>query len=102
MNAVNFRPKTMAVVMNNIIRNKKRYYRFFRWHRYYSIQAPDESPDTDELCGFCALLNNRMIMRKISAHEDITRFWNTASNSEILGLLGKIYNLTNETPDPFR
>lgn len=62
--------------MNKSIRNKKKYYDFFRWHNYYSFHAPNETAETDEICAFCALLNNKTFSREISVYEDITGFWN--------------------------
>lgn len=43
--------------MNNTIYNRKKYYDFFKWHRFYSLQDPSESPETDNVCTFCAFLN---------------------------------------------
>lgn len=66
--------------MNKVIHNKEKYYDFFKWHGYYSIHAPNETADTDEICAFCALLNNKTFTREISVYEDITEFWNPKPN----------------------
>lgn len=62
--------------MAKAIHHKEKYYDFFRWHNHYSFHAPNESADTDEICKFCALLNNKSYSREISVYEDITGFWN--------------------------
>lgn len=43
--------------MNETIHNLTKYYDFFKWHRYYSLHDPSESPETDEICSLCTFLN---------------------------------------------
>lgn len=57
--------------------NKKRYYEFFKWRRYYSLHDPYETPETDEICALCAFLNNDRNTHKVSVYENITEFWST-------------------------
>lgn len=65
----------LARIMNDSIHDKENYYHFFRWHRYYSFHDPRESPDSDEVCSFCAFLNENHNKNWISIHRDITNFW---------------------------
>lgn len=62
--------------MNQIINNKAMYYDFFKWHRYYSFHAPIDSAFTDEICGFCAFLNNVTKSKATNVFPNIAHWWN--------------------------
>lgn len=72
-------PVRLAKTMNDIINNNNRYYDFFRWHRYYSFHAPVENADTDEVCNFCAYLNDINGTQKTTVYENIDKFWSCNS-----------------------
>lgn len=65
----------LAYEINDIIQNKTKYYDFFRWHRYYTLHDPSETPETDEICGFCAFLNMNKNAQKTSVYENFAGYW---------------------------
>lgn len=75
LNALALGVEDLAKIMNDSIHDKDKYYDFFRWHRYYRFHDPRESPDSDEICSFCAFLNDNNRMKRISVHTNITNFW---------------------------
>lgn len=75
INAVELGPEKLAKEMADIIKNKTRYYDFFRFHRYYSLHDCNEKPDSDVICNFCAYCNENL-KSNITIHEDITRWYN--------------------------
>lgn len=76
LNAREFGPKKLAKTMSEIILDQKKYYDFFKWHKYYSFHDTDEFLQRDGICAFCALLNNRTRRDQIIVHKLITKFWN--------------------------
>lgn len=64
----------LARKMNEIIKDKNKYYDFFKWHRYYSFHATNESEETDEVCALCAFLNNDNQINKSREHS-IREWW---------------------------
>lgn len=91
LDAIALGPTNLAKLMNKIIHNKDRYYDFFRWHEYYSYHKTDEFADTDELCAFCALLNNMTLNPKTYFYKNITEFWNSNSNEDLMNSLRSNY-----------
>lgn len=75
LNAYALGAKKLAKTMNDIINDKEKYYDFFRWHEYYSFHAPNESADTDEVCGFCAYLNDEKRKYETFVYDNISEFW---------------------------
>lgn len=69
-------PKETAKKMSKYIRKRKLYYDFFRFHRYYIFDYAHHNPDTDPVCIFCAMLNDkrRRDERRVYAH--FTQWWN--------------------------
>lgn len=61
--------------MNDTIYDKEKYYEFFKWHRYYTFHEPSDSPDSDEICAFCALLNDKSRIHTRSVYTRINNFW---------------------------
>lgn len=76
LNARELGPEKLAKEMNDIIKDKQRYYNFFKWQRYYSFHETSEGAYTDELCRFCALLNNMRETNETKTYEDIANWWN--------------------------
>lgn len=68
-------PVDLARIINDVIHDVDRYYNYFKWHRYYTIHEPNERADSDEICGFCAFLNDKEEMRKTTIYKNITNFW---------------------------
>lgn len=78
-------PKSLAKVIFESILNKKHYYEFFKWHRYYSFHDPKESPETDWFCGLCAALNEMSRRKQKFIVENFTDWWNKpAERPEII------------------
>lgn len=67
----------LAYIINDTIHDKDKYYEFFKWRRYYSLHDPNESPETDEFCAFCAFLNKVKSTCKTSVYENLTTFWSS-------------------------
>ncbi|XP_063383468.1 alpha-(1,3)-fucosyltransferase C-like isoform X1 [Cydia fagiglandana] len=66
----------LAKQMNDIIKNKDRYYSFFKWRNHYSYHDKEESPDSDDQCITCAMLNDDALMKKETVYKDFTNWWN--------------------------
>lgn len=75
LNAFKLGPQEVARIMNDAIRDKKKYYDFFKWHRYYKFHEPSENADSDEICAFCAFLNDKQQIQKSTVYTHITNFW---------------------------
>lgn len=67
----------LAYVINDTIHNKSKYYEFFKWHRYYTLHDPSETPETDEICGFCAFLNRDKNIERTSVYENLSAYWSS-------------------------
>lgn len=76
LNARELGPENLAKEMNDIINDKQRYYNFFKWQRYYSFHETSEDSYTDELCRFCAMLNNVREKNETKVYADIVNWWN--------------------------
>lgn len=78
-------PKKLAKIIYESILNKKQYYEFFKWRRYYTFHDPKENPETDWFCGLCATLNHMLRKRVRSILEKFTDWWNKpADRPEIM------------------
>ncbi|XP_063624319.1 alpha-(1,3)-fucosyltransferase C-like isoform X2 [Cydia splendana] len=66
----------LAKQMNDIIKDKNRYYSFFKWRNHYSYHDKEESPDSDDQCITCAMLNDETLMKKKTVYKDFTNWWN--------------------------
>lgn len=76
LNAHKLGPTKLAQEMDEIISDKTKYYEFFKWHRYYKFHGPIENAFTDEICGFCAFLNNVTKSNTTNVFPNISRWWN--------------------------
>lgn len=79
LNANEMKPEALAAKMYEIIRNPSMYYSFFRWKKYYSFHFKNESPETDEYCNFCAMVNNDELMRRSTVYSRLDLWWTGAS-----------------------
>lgn len=73
LDAVALGEEKLARKMYDVIADKNKYYDYFKWHRYYSFHATNDSADTDEVCAFCAFLNHRKPMNR--TQERNVRYW---------------------------
>lgn len=67
-------PDELAKRINEIIKDKNRYYEFFKWHEHYSFHFTGENLFNEELCRLCAFLNN--CRNQTSIFEFIAEWWN--------------------------
>lgn len=75
MDAVKLGPKILAKTMYEIIQEPERYYNFFRWKKHYSFHFKHETPDTDDYCKFCAIVNNKKMMTSYSVYNNFSAWW---------------------------
>lgn len=75
--------------MDDIIKDKKTYYDFFKFHRYYTFQAPAENVDTDPLCGFCAFVNDETVRNTRRTYAQFRKWWNRVDEkiNETVGMI---------------
>lgn len=66
-------PAKLANEMMDVIRDRKKYYDFFKWHGYYSFHYTGENSFRYEICGLCEFLNNRTRMNEKSIYR--TNLW---------------------------
>lgn len=66
----------LALQISEIVKDKDKYLKYFRWQKYYAFENPQDSPDTDEYCALCAMMNNerRRSERKVYAY--FSQWWN--------------------------
>lgn len=76
LNARELGPKNLAKEMNDIIKDKRKYYNFFKWYRYYSFHETSEGAYTEELCRFCAMINTMRQRNVTKVYKDIANWWN--------------------------
>lgn len=69
-------PERLAKRMNEIIKDKDAYHKFFKWHGYYSFHFTGEDQFHREICGLCELLNNKTLMKQTSIWHNIVQWWN--------------------------
>lgn len=82
LNAKEIAPEKMANKMNEIIRDKQKYYDFFKFHRYYTYQATAESVDTDPLCAFCAFINDESRRNSRRTYTEFYKWWHKTSQQK--------------------
>lgn len=74
--AKNFTEGELASKMNELIKDKEKYYDMFRWRNYYSYHSIAESGETDPLCEFCAFLNDDSKRTARRVYARFTDWWN--------------------------
>lgn len=72
-------PEQLARQMNNAIVVKKKYYEFFKWRGHYSFLKASETPNTDPICKFCAVLNDVKKRTTTSIHRNTSNWWNQST-----------------------
>lgn len=77
LNALTLGVKGLAKEMNDIILNPQRYYDFFKWHRYYTFHQTADDEYHFQVCGLCAMLNNKTRREQRTVHRYITEWWNS-------------------------
>ncbi|XP_047995216.1 alpha-(1,3)-fucosyltransferase C-like [Leguminivora glycinivorella] len=69
-------PAALAREMKYLIDNPDQYEQYFRWKNHYSYYRRNDNPETDDYCGFCALLNNDEMVKRTSIYEKFKYWWN--------------------------
>ncbi|KAM3968421.1 alpha-(1,3)-fucosyltransferase C [Aphomia sociella] len=80
LNAHQMEPRALAKKMYEITINMKSYHMFFRWKKYYSYHYRHESPDTDNYCNFCSIINNDNLMKTTTVYENLNDWWTTKNS----------------------
>lgn len=75
----------VAQKIREAIRDKQKYYDYFRWHQYYTYHFTAESGDSDPLCAFCAFLNNESNRNRRRVYARFNKWWNEDGNHRGLG-----------------
>lgn len=65
----------VAAKINEAIKDKQKYYDFFKWHRYYTFHHA-AGGDDDTLCAFCSLLNEESIRNQRRVYARFDNWWN--------------------------
>ncbi|KAM3961028.1 alpha-(1,3)-fucosyltransferase C-like [Aphomia sociella] len=77
LNARELGVEKLAAKMNELINNPDDYAEYFRWKEYYSYYRRVESIETDDYCGFCALLNKEEKLKEKTVIEDFRSWWDS-------------------------
>lgn len=93
LNARSLGTKKLAKIMNKTIHSKNGYYKYFKWHHYYTFHYPDESPDSDPICDMCSIFNIIKQMQATSSYMNISRFWKSDKKKSD-AISASRYNLT--------
>lgn len=62
--------------MHEIINNRTKYEDYFKWHSLYRYNSTAETAYKDEMCDFCALINNVYELKTTSVFPNIVKWWN--------------------------
>ncbi|XP_061719661.1 alpha-(1,3)-fucosyltransferase C-like [Cydia pomonella] len=76
LHAGKIKPPDLAKEMNDIIKDKDKYYSFFKWRNHYSYHKKEESPDSDALCRMCEMLHDQTLVKKETVYKDFRIWWN--------------------------
>lgn len=63
--------KILAKTMNDLIKNKEKYYDYFRWRNHYIIK---ESPILD-VCSLCNFMNNEDWLQNRISYVMFRKWW---------------------------
>ncbi|XP_075973298.1 alpha-(1,3)-fucosyltransferase C-like [Anticarsia gemmatalis] len=65
----------LARKMYRLIKKPELYAQYFRWRNHYSYHKTTDSPETDEYCRMCALLNDNVTMKTKSVVQNLREWW---------------------------
>ncbi|XP_072938133.1 alpha-(1,3)-fucosyltransferase C-like [Epargyreus clarus] len=69
-------PKKLALVMNELIADKPRYYEFFRWRNHFTYADTHRT----DVCTLCEVLNDEQMVNTASVWKDFRKWWNGESH----------------------
>ncbi|KAJ0177336.1 hypothetical protein K1T71_007345 [Dendrolimus kikuchii] len=75
LNAKQMNVKDLAMRMHELIQSPEEYAQYFKWKNHYSYHRKVESPETDEYCLFCTILNDEEKVKKTTVYEDFQSWW---------------------------
>jgi hypothetical protein len=75
LNAREMGVQRLAIKINELIQDKEQYANYFRWKKYYSYHGLHETPETNEYCRICALLNDEKKVLTTSFIENFKDWW---------------------------
>lgn len=90
-------PQQTAKKMSRLIRHRKLYYKYFKFHNYYVFHAPHDSVVTDPVCNFCAMLNDKRLRNERRVYELLTDWWNGNQSGKANKDYIVYYNTTNNS-----
>lgn len=71
-----FSAEKLAAKMNELINNIEEYSKYFKWRSHYFYYRRSASPDTDDYCGICALVNDEKKIKETSVYANVRQWWN--------------------------
>lgn len=69
-------PAKLAKEINDIIKDKNRYYDFFKWRQYYRYDASSDNADSDSICALCTALNKAARSNERRVYARFREWWN--------------------------
>ncbi|XP_013189108.1 alpha-(1,3)-fucosyltransferase C-like [Amyelois transitella] len=75
LNARTMGPTNLAHKMFELMTDLNAYAQYFKWKKYYSYHYRHESPDTDDYCKFCAMLNDEELFKRKSYYANMRIWW---------------------------
>lgn len=75
LNARELGAKALAKKMSDLIHNPDEYAEYFRWKNHYSFYRRMQNVETNDYCGFCAMLNNEKLVSTKTVYEDFKKWW---------------------------
>lgn len=75
LNAEILTEKEVALKIKEAVKDKKIYYDYFRWRRYYTYHQ-SEGGSSDPLCAFCAFLNDDTKRNHRRVYARLDKWWN--------------------------
>ncbi|CAG9786046.1 unnamed protein product [Diatraea saccharalis] len=77
LNAREMGTQKLAAKMNQLISDPEKYADYFKWKRHYTYHSLHESPETDEYCRFCAILNDEQMVKRTSVIKNFRDWWDS-------------------------
>ncbi|KAJ2939784.1 hypothetical protein O0L34_g17975 [Tuta absoluta] len=83
INASKMSTQELAALINRSVNNiRDSYLPYFKWKSYYSLHRTDSTPETDDYCRMCALVNNEEQLSQRTVYNNFTKWW-TVHNIQI-------------------
>lgn len=99
MNAKELGVERLAEIMMHLIKHSKDYHQFFRWRNHYSFHRRRDSVETNDYCRFCAMLNDKVLVKESTVYHDFGKWWSPqhrCNDDDVVKLL-KIISSGNDS-----